>query len=113
MSLEQLRPEQLPQEEVLFTKKDVLGQIMSHLKTNEVEPAVNLYRRCHEDVGYELMNLVGSGSLAENLTALFTGAHDDYKAAQVFEKSGALDKAAESFERAEAYDLAAELYAGG
>ncbi len=110
MSLEQLRPEQLPQEEVLFTKKDLLGQIMSHLKTNEVEPAVNLYRRCHEDVGYELMNLVGSGPLAENLTSLFTGAHDDYKAAQVFEKSGALDKAAESFERAEAYDLAAELY---
>ena len=110
MSLEELRPDQLPQEQVLFTKKDVLGQIMTHLKASEVDPAVNLYRRCHEDVGYELMNLVGSGPLAENLTALFSGAHDDYKAAQVFEKQGALEKAAESFEQAEAYDLAAELY---
>ena len=110
MSLEELRPDQLPQEQVLFTKKDVLGQIMTHLKASEVDPAVNLYRRCHEDVGYELMNLVGSGPLAENLTALFSGAHDDYKAAQVFEKQGELEKAAESFEQAEAYDLAAELY---
>lgn len=110
MSLEELRPEQLPQEEVLLSKKDVLGQIVSHLKASEVDLAVNLYRRCHEDVGYELMNLVGSSPLAENLTSLFTGAHDDYKAAQVFEKLGALEKAAGSFEQAEAYDLAAELY---
>jgi tetratricopeptide (TPR) repeat protein len=110
MSLEELRPGELPQEQVLYTKKDVLSQIMSHLQASEVEPAVSLYRRCHEDVGYELMNLVGSGPLAENLTSLFTGARDDYKAAQVFEKMGALDKAAGSFEKAEAYDLAAELY---
>lgn len=110
MPLEELRPEQLPQDEVLFTKKDVIKQIMSHLKASEVEPAISLYRRCHEDVGYELMNLVGGGPDAENLTTIFSGAHDDYKAAQVYEKLGALDKAAESFELAEAYDLAAELY---
>ena len=82
MPLEELRPEQLPHSEVLLTKKDVIGQITTHLKANEVEPAISLHRRCPEDVGYELMNLVEGGPHDENLTIVFSAARNYYKAAQ-------------------------------
>lgn len=110
MPLEELGPEPVPQTEVLLTKQDVIDRILSHLESGDVEPAISLYQRCRDDVGYELMNVVGGGADAENLTMLLLGARDYYKAAQVFEKVGVLDAAVNAFELAEAYDLAADLY---
>jgi CRP-like cAMP-binding protein len=113
MSLETLGGGHLPQQEVLLAKKDVIQQIISRLQKGDIGPSADLYRRCREDVGSELMNLAGSGPLAPNLCQLFNTAHDFYKAAQVYEKLGDLKNAAASFEQAEAYDLAADLYGRG
>ena len=99
-----------PQESVV-SKKDLIAGVINSLKQQQLEDAANLYRRSKEDIGYELMNFVGRGELAEPLANVFLAAKDFYKAAQVFETLDMKKEAAQNYEKAGAFDSAAEWYA--
>src|SRR5262245_35467696 len=97
--------------ECVVSKRDLIQCIVGSLQKGELEAAVSLYKRSQEDIGYELMNVVGSGELARPLASLFLQAKDLYKAGQVFESLDMKSEAAESYEKAGAYEPAAELFA--
>jgi hypothetical protein len=97
MSLVKLDQEQLMEEEVLLTKKDLIDGLVQRLKSGETESAIQLYRRCHEDVGYELMNLIGGGPLAENLAKFFLGAKDLLQGGAGFREAGEARRGGQGF----------------
>jgi tetratricopeptide (TPR) repeat protein len=98
-------------QESIVSKKDLIAGVINCLKQEQVDPAAQLYRRSKEDIGYELMNVVGSGEAAKLLASMFLQARDFYKAAQVFETLDMRKEAAQNYEKAGAFDSAAEWYA--
>ena len=110
MSVQPLEPGLSPEKQAVVTKKDLVNGVMASLKGNQPDQAANLYRRCKEDVGYELMNLVSGGALAKPLAAVFLQAKDFYKAAQVFESLEMKKEAAENFAKGGDFGSAADMY---
>ena len=110
MSVQPLEPRLSPEKQAVCTKKDLINGVMASLQGNEPDKAVNLYRRCKEDVGYELMNLVGRGPLAKPLADVFLQAKDYYKAAQVFESLEMKKEAAQNFAKGGDFGSAADMY---
>ncbi len=110
MSVQPLEPGLSPEKQAVVTKKDLINGVIASLKGNEPDKAANLYRRCKEDVGYELMNLVGRGQLAKPLADVFLQAKDYYKAAQVFESLEMKKEAAENFAKGGDFGSAADIY---
>ena len=94
-----------------LSRADLLRELGQRLSRDEVDGAKQLYCRSAEDIGYELIHVVGSGALAPALVRLFVESRDYYKAAQVFETMGDLPAAAAHFALAEAYIPAADLFA--
>lgn len=101
MSVQPLEPGLSPEKQAVVTKKDLINGVMASLKDNQPDQAAKLYRRCKEDVGYELVNLVSRGPLAKPLAGVFLQAKDYYKAAQVFESLEMKKEAAENFAKGE------------
>jgi tetratricopeptide (TPR) repeat protein len=99
-----------PEKQAVVTKKELIDSLAVSLKQNEIDKAADLYRRCNEDVGYELMSLAAGGPLAKPLASVFLEAKDYYKAAQIFDSLDLTKEAAENFEKAGAFELAADMY---
>ncbi len=99
-----------PEKQAVVTKKELIDSLAVSLKQNEIDKAADLYRRCNEDVGYELMSLAAGGPLAKPLASVFLESKDYYKAAQVFDSLDLTKEAAENFEKAGAFELAADMY---
>lgn len=91
---------------------EVMKTISDHLSRNQIEEAANLFSRCQEDIGYQLMSrLSADKKLRQNLVKMFFTAKDYQKAAAVCEELKEYQKAAQLYERCDDYYLAAEMYA--
>lgn len=97
--------------EGVVSKGDLVKSIVASLRQGQLEDAASLYRRSTEDIGYEVMNQVGRGELAQPLATVLLQVRDFYKAAQVLESIDMKREAAENYEKAAAWEPAAELFA--
>jgi len=91
---------------------EVMKTISDELAKNQIEDAANLFSRCQEDIGYQLMSRLSADKhIRQNLVKMFFAAKDYQKAAQVCEELKEFQKAAQLYERCDDYYLAAEMYA--
>lgn len=95
-----------------YTLDRVLGGLLAALKAGRVDEAVDVYSRCREDIGFQLISRAQADpELFKQTANLFFRARDFARAAYCCEHLEEHQKAAQLYERCDDYAHAAQMYA--
>ena len=95
-----------------YTLDRVLGGLLAALKAGRVDEAVDVYTRCREDIGYQIISRAqGDAELFKQVANLFFRARDYARAAYCCEHLEEHAKAAQLYERCDDFAQAAQMYA--
>jgi CRP/FNR family transcriptional regulator, cyclic AMP receptor protein len=95
-----------------YTLDRVLGGLLVALKGGRIDEAVDVYSRCREDIGFQLIARVQADPALFKQTAnLFFRARDYARAAYCCEQLEEYAKAAQLYERCDDWAHAAQMYA--
>lgn len=95
-----------------YTLDRVLGGLLAALKAGRVDEAVDVYSRCREDIGFQLISRSQADrELFKQTANLFFRARDYARAAYCCEHLEEHLKAAQLYERCDDYAHAAQMYA--
>lgn len=100
------------EQDFFYTLDRVLQAIVQLLGQGRIEEAVDIYMRCREDVGFQLIaKAQGDGVLFQQVANLFYRARDFQRAAYCCEQLDEPQKAATLYERCDDFAAAANMYA--
>ncbi|HEY4223736.1 MAG TPA: hypothetical protein VGO62_20405, partial [Myxococcota bacterium] len=95
-----------------YTLDRVLGGLLAALKAGRVDEAVDVYSRCREDIGFQLIaRAQNDPELFKQTANLFFRSRDFSRAAYCCEQMEEHDKAASLYERCDDFAHAAQMYA--
>lgn len=95
-----------------YTLDRVLGGILAALKAGRIDEAVDVYTRCREDIGYQIISRAqGDPELFKQVANLFYRARDFARAAYCCEHLEEHAKAAHLYESCDDFAQAAQMYA--
>lgn len=95
-----------------YTLERVLGGLLAGLKAGRIDEAVDVYTRCREDIGYQIISRAqGDQELFRQCANLFFRARDYSRAAYCCEHLEEHIKAAGLYERCDDWPQAAQMYA--
>jgi tetratricopeptide (TPR) repeat protein len=95
-----------------YTLDRVLGGLLAALKAGRIDEAVDVYSRCREDIGFQLISRAQMDpELFKQTANLFFRARDFSRAAYCCEQMEEHDKAAQLYERCDDFAHAAQMYA--
>lgn len=95
-----------------YTLERVLGGLLAALKAGRIDEAVDVYTRCREDIGYQIIaRAQGDAELFKQVANLFYRARDFARAAYCCEHLEEHAKAAQLYERCDDFAQAAQMYA--
>ena len=95
-----------------YTLERVLGGLLAALKAGRIDEAVDVYSRCREDIGFQLIARAQADPEIFKQTAnLFFRSRDFARAAYCCEQLEENDKAASLYERCDDWAHAAQMYA--
>ena len=95
-----------------YTLERVLGGLLAALKAGRIDEAVDVYTRCREDIGYQIISRAqGDQELFRQCANLFFRARDYSRAAYCCEHLEEHIKAAGLYERCDDWPQAAQMYA--
>lgn len=95
-----------------YTLERVLGGLLAALKAGRIDEAVDVYTRCREDIGYQIISRAqGDQELFRQCANLFFRARDFSRAAYCCEHLEEHLKAANLYERCDDWPQAAQMYA--
>lgn len=95
-----------------YTLDRVLGGLLAALKAGRIDEAVDVYTRCREDIGYQIIaRAQGDADLFKQVANLFFRARDFARAAYCCEHLEEHAKAAQLYERCDDFAQAAQMYA--
>ncbi len=95
-----------------YTLDRVMGGLLAALKAGRIDEAVDVYTRCREDIGYQIIaRAQGDAELFKQVANLFFRARDFARAAYCCEHLEEHAKAAQLYERCDDFAQAAQMYA--
>lgn len=95
-----------------YTLERVMGGLLAALKAGRIDEAVDVYTRCREDIGYQIISRAqGDPELFRQVANLFFRARDYSRAAYCCEHLEEPIKAAQLYERCDDWPQAAQMYA--
>lgn len=95
-----------------YTLDRVLGGLLAALKAGRIDEAVDVYLRCREDIGYQIISRAQPDpELFKQVANLFFRARDYARAAYCCEHLEEHAKAAQLYERCDDFAQAAQMYA--
>jgi tetratricopeptide (TPR) repeat protein len=95
-----------------YTLDRVLGGLLAALKAGRIDEAVDVYSRCREDIGYQIISRAQNDpELFKQVANLFFRARDFARAAYCCENMEEHAKAAALYERCDDFAHAAQMYA--
>jgi tetratricopeptide (TPR) repeat protein len=95
-----------------YTLERVIGGLLAALKEGRIDEAVDVYTRCREDIGYQVIARAQSDQeLFRQCANLFFRARDYSRAAYCCEQLEEHLKAASLYERCDDWPQAAQMYA--
>ncbi len=95
-----------------YTLERVMGGLLAALKAGRIDEAVDVYTRCREDIGYQIISRAqGDQELFRQVANLFFRARDFSRAAYCCEHLEEPIKAAQLYERCDDWPQAAQMYA--
>jgi tetratricopeptide (TPR) repeat protein len=95
-----------------YTLERVMGGLLAALKAGRIDEAVDVYTRCREDIGYQIISRSqGDPELFRQVANLFFRARDFSRAAYCCEHLEEPIKAAALYERCDDWPQAAMMYA--
>jgi tetratricopeptide (TPR) repeat protein len=98
--------------EFFYTLDRILEGLITALAAGRVDEAVDLYSRCREDIGFQLISRVqGKGEVFRQVANMFFRARDFQRAAYCCEHLEEPAKAAALYEQADDPAAAAQMYA--
>lgn len=97
-----------------YTLDRVLGGLLAALKAGRIDEAVDVYSRCREDIGFQLISRAQADTeLFKQAANMFYRARDFARAAYCCEQLEEHLKAAALYERCDDWAHAAQMYAAG
>jgi tetratricopeptide (TPR) repeat protein len=104
-----------PDEKDFFYSLDrVIAGLLTALEQGRIEEAVDVYMRCRDDIGYQVIaRAQGNPEAFKQVANLFYRARDYARAAFCCEQLEEHTKAAALYERCDDYAAAAQMYAAG
>ena len=95
-----------------YTLDRVLGGLLAALKAGRIDEAIDVYTRCREDIGYQIISRAqGDPELFKQVANLFYRARDFARAAYCCEHLEEHAKAAQLYQRCDDFAQAAQMYA--